>query len=124
MSTVLINPDMLTVLRPTEEKDSHGWATGSTRELIGRWRGTLQWSSPAPYDPERGPFDPSMQRVGTAYLPADAAVREGDVIVSERVPDPPVVARSVRLSLDPRGTGELDCWEVMVEEYVTGGDDV
>lgn len=124
MGTVLIGRDTLTVMRPTPATDSHGWATGSTRELVGEWAGTLQWSAPNEYDTDHpGPYDPHVQRIGTAYLPVESAVREGDILVSSLVPVPEVVVRNVRLVLDPRASGDLDCIQAIVEEYITGGDD-
>lgn len=120
MSTVLIRRDTLTVMRPSQATDEHGWATGSDRELVGTWPGTLQWTSPQQVASAGGPFDPDMQRIGSAWLPFESGVREGDILTSALQPEIEVVVRTARPVFDPRATGELDCIEVTVEEYEGG----
>ena len=118
--SVLIKPDTITVLIPSRDLDEHGWAQTPVLNEVGTVTGTIQEATPSA-DPTasgngEGPASPSHVRTGTAYL--DTPVEPGEILRS-RGGD--WRAERVSFSEDPTGSGNLDCWVVVVSE-VTYGD--
>jgi hypothetical protein len=108
--SLLLGAETVT-LYPGAGQDTHGWATaGSSPVWTGA--GNLQ-RSPGRSDPRaeagggHGPYDPRTGELATLYLPPDAPLSDG--LVAE-VGGRHFALSQARLTLDPTGSGALDCW--------------
>lgn len=118
--SLLLNRNEITISRPSDEVDEHGWALGAADVLteVDVVQGSIQWTMPASENSMTtdgaGPFDPAITFAATAYLPPDCGVQPGDVLTTDGYPD--VVVQSCVLIQDPRATGELDCIQASVSQ--------
>ena len=119
--TVLIQPDLITVERPTATVDEHGWAEDGSLVTVGAMKGTIQQGVPDD-DPRasegggEGPTAPSHRQVGIAYLTAQ--VQPGDVLTVTDTEGEALSWRvqNCRLVEDPTGGGYLNCWVADVSQ--------
>ena len=119
--TVLIQPDLITVERPTRTVDEHGWAEDGSLAVVGTMKGTVQQTLPeasatASDGGGEGPAAPAHGFRGTAYL--SGAVEPGDVLTVTDSAGGSASWRvaSIRLVEDPRGGGHLNCWVAEVTQ--------
>lgn len=111
---VAIRIDAITVYRPSQTPDEHGWAEYDVATEVGTYAGTLQEAVglAGSVDPRAaegggsGPNDPPSSRRATAYLDTDVSVEPGDQLTAH---NQMWLVTDVRLVNDPRGTGELSC---------------
>jgi hypothetical protein len=115
----LIAPDPMTLYPPTGETDEHGWALpGSEPYWTGQ--GALQLQ-PGISDPRAadgggmGPYNPARDKVGAVFLPVEAGLIEGSVLVCR---GRTYFVSQSRFVGDPTGNGDgtapLDCWTAQV----------
>lgn len=98
-------PNSVQVLQTTRTPDAHGWATATTGSSRWQGSGNLQIGPPTGYTDATdrggsGPHDPRLITTGSLYLPPDAAVEAGDLIV---IDGQRWRADTVQPTLDPTG---------------------
>ena len=111
MTELLLAPDDVALLDPTDTEDSTGWELPPTG-ILWQGRGNLQpypglVSARAADQGGGGPYDPTFTSLATLYLPPDAPVAEG---ITADVRGRQYVLSQVRFLRDPQGLGVLDCW--------------
>lgn len=109
--TVLLDAATVTLYDATGG-DSHGWKLPPSGAALWTGRGSLQ-ATPGVSDAlasaggGAGPYAPRAGASAVLYLPATAPVADG--LVAE-VGSQRFYLSASRFVLDPRGTGDLDCW--------------
>lgn len=121
--TVLIQPDTITVERPTRTVDEHGWAEDGVVTVVDTIKGTIQLTTPID-DPTAsgtgsGPSQPYHRRIGEAFL--SVRVTPGDLLSVTNSENETFQWRvqTCRLVEDPRSGGHLNCWVANISEVPT-----
>ena len=110
--SLLLAPDSVALYAP-QGADGHGWAQlDDSSPPVWEGAGNLQ-RSPGRADARaadaggHGPADPAHSQLATLYLPMDAPVADGAVVV---IGGQRFALSQARKVTDPTGSGWLDCW--------------